>query len=494
MYLGAPRNRFAVRDLRFARDHLAVVLAPHALHVDVEVELAHAADDGLLRLFVLVHAEGRVFFREAIERLRKVRLGGAVLRCDRERDDGRGHVHRRQRQIDLAVRERFAGASLDAVERDDVACFGGRDLLAVLGVHTEHARDAHFPHLVARIEDGIAGRNRPLIDAEVRELPVLVLLQLERQADERLRRIRVDHDFLFALALIVRLVDDVGRTGEVVHDAVEEQLHALVLDRRSAHHGGHLESERCPTDRGAQLLHRDRLFVDELLGELVVDVGDVMNDGLARRGCGLCELRRDFFFANGLSVRPIEEEGFADNRVDDSPELRLRADRDLDLDGVVSELFLEHVRDALVVRARIVHLVDEGDPRHAVALHLLVDGDRLALNPLARVEDENRAVEDAQRALDLDREVHVTGGIDDVDVVGLKLLLRSVPNAVGRGRLDRDALLALEIHRVHLGADAVLAAHLVDLVNSTRVKEDALGERRLPGVDVRRDADVADAV
>ena len=158
------------------------------------------------------------------------------------------------------------------------------------------------------------------------------------------------------------------------------------------------------------------------------------------------------------------------------------------------ELLLEHLGHALVVGARVVHLVDEGDARHAVALHLLVDGDRLALHALARVEHEDRAVEHAQRALHLDGEVDVAGGVDDVDVVVRELILRSVPDAVGRGGLDRDALLALEIHRVHLGADAVLAAHLVNLVDSTRVEQDALGERRLARVDVGGDADVADAV
>ena len=41
----------------------------------------------------------------------------------------------------------------------------------------------------------------------------------------------------------------------------------------------------------------------------------------------------------------------------------LGAHRDLDLDRVVAELLLEHVRDALVVGARVVHLVDERDAR-----------------------------------------------------------------------------------------------------------------------------------
>src|SRR4029079_12081516 len=112
----ALRDGLAVGNLGFASDDVAVVLAAHALHVDVYVELAHAADDGLLRLFVLVHAEGRVFLREAVQGLREVRLGRAILRRDGERYHGRGHVHRRERDVLLAVGEGFARARFDAVE------------------------------------------------------------------------------------------------------------------------------------------------------------------------------------------------------------------------------------------------------------------------------------------------------------------------------------------------------------------------------------------
>ena len=44
---------------------------------------------------------------------------------------------------------------------------------------------------------------RPLVDAEVRQLAVLVLLQLEREPDERLRRVGLDDDLLFLIVLVV---------------------------------------------------------------------------------------------------------------------------------------------------------------------------------------------------------------------------------------------------------------------------------------------------
>src|SRR4029077_18572974 len=70
----------------------------------------------------------------------------------------------------------------------------------------------------------------------------------------------------------------------------------------------------------------------------------------------------------------------------------------------------------------------------------------------------------------------------------------AVPLAVGGRRLDGDALLALQVHRVHLRADARLAADLFDFVDLAGVEEDALRERGLPRVDVGRDTDVANLV
>src|SRR5678816_3860309 len=96
--------------------------------------------------------------------------------------------------------------------------------------------------------------------------------------------------------------------------------------------------------------------------------------------------------------------------------------------------------------------------RDVVTAHLAVDGVRLRLHARGATQDQHGPVQHAQRSLDLDGEVDVPGRVDQVDVV-------TVPHAVGRGRLDGDALLALEIHRVHLGADAGLASDLLDLVD-----------------------------
>ena len=128
-----------------------------------------------------------------------------------------------------------------------------------------------------------------------------------------------------------------------------------------------------------------------------------------------------------------------------------------------------------------VHLVDVGDPRHAVLVGLAPHGLGLRLDAGDGVEQRDRAVEDAQRALDLDREVDVAGGVDDVHpVVG-------PVGGGGRGG-DRDPALLLLGHPVHRRGALV---DLAELVRAPRVEQDALGGRRLAGVDVRHDPDVA---
>src|SRR5206468_8304094 len=130
--------------------------------------------------------------------------------------------------------------------------------------------------------------------------------------------------------------------------------------------------------------------------------------------------------------------------------------------------------------ADAVHLVDERDARHAVPVGLAPDGLGLRLDAADATEHRDRAVEDAQAAFDLDGEVDVARRVDDVDAV-------VAPEAGRRGGRDGDAALLLLHHPVHHGGAFV---DLADLVADTGVVEDALGRRRLAGIDVSHDADV----
>ncbi len=169
------------------------------------------------------------------------------------------------------------------------------------------------------------------------------------------------------------------------------------------------------------------------------------------------------------------------DQVDDALERLGGTPRDLHRGGLGGELRDHHLDALLEVRPDAVHLVDERDARHAVAVGLAPDGLRLRLHARDGVEDRDGAVQDAERALHLGREVDVSRRVDDVDPVVL-------PHAGRRGRRDRDAALLLLDHPVHRRGAVV---DLAELVVDARVVEDALGSRRLARVDVGHDADVS---
>ena len=153
----------------------------------------------------------------------------------------------------------------------------------------------------------------------------------------------------------------------------------------------------------------------------------------------------------------------------------------MDRDGLHAEAIADGFDAGFEVGADLVHLVDEHEARHVVAIGLAPDGFGLRLHALVAVEHGDAAVEHAQRTLHLDGEVHVAGGVDDVEAL-------AVPHGGGGGRGDGDPPLLLLLHPVH-GRGAVV--DFADLMALARVVENPLGGRRLAGVDVRHDAEVA---
>ena len=93
------------------------------------------------------------------------------------------------------------------------------------------------------------------------------------------------------------------------------------------------------------------------------------------------------------------------------------AERPLDRDRVRAEALLHAVDAHEEVGADLVHLVHERDARDVVLVRLAPHRLALRLDAVAAVEHRDRAVEDAEAALDLDREVDVARRVDDVDAV-----------------------------------------------------------------------------
>ena len=147
--------------------------------------------------------------------------------------------------------------------------------------------------------------------------------------------------------------------------------------------------------------------------------------------------------------------------------------------GVEADDVLDLLAHALRLGRGEVDLVDDGEDVEVVLDGQVAVGERLGLDALRGIDDEDGPLARGQRAGDFVREVDVAGGVDQVEGV------LAVAERDGAG-LDGDAALALEVHVVEH-----LLVHLARL-HRARDLQQTVGERRLAVIDVGDDGEVAD--
>ena len=199
-------------------------------------------------------------------------------------------------------------------------------------------------------------------------------------------------------------------------------------------------------------------------------------------------IRRNVLIADVLAQIVVVNLGAHGHQVDDTLEGILSADRQLDRDCIALEAILHHLDNIEEIRAHDVHLVDERHTRDMIVVRLMPNGLRLRLYAALCAEYGHRTIKDTQGALNLNGEVHVARGVDDVDTMFRVLLTGTGPVAGGRRGGDGDTTLLLLRHPVH-GGGAVMG--VADLVVYTGVIQNTLGSRGLAGIDVRHDADIS---
>jgi len=259
-------------------------------------------------------------------------------------------------------------------------------------------------------------------------------------------------------------------------------LHTLVLERRATKDRNELAVDGTATDQRFQLrlvgllafqvsfhgffVEFNRGF-DQLFAIFCGAFGEVCGNFL------LVELRsqRLLFPNHRLHLHQIDKTGI----------FVLSTNRKLKNQRIGTEALDNHFNGAVEVRADLVHLVDEHHPRNLVLVALAPDGFGLRLDAGIGIKQRNSPVKHAQRTLDFNREVNVSGRVNDVQA----LVVPETGRCSGR---DRDATLLLLLHPVHRGRAIV---NFTDLVALTGIVEHTFGGRGLAGINMSHDAEIA---
>ena len=293
-------------------------------------------------------------------------------------------------------------------------------------MHPHNAAEA-LPLAGALVDHLVTLFHRALINAHEGELAVRIVDQLERHAHERLGRIGGQREFFFGIVPLLGLNFVGQRRRQVAHDRIQQRLHAFVLVGRAHEHRRGVLILHGVFHRGVDQFFRHFLLGQQHFHQLVAVHRQTFQHRVALLLGFFQHVGGNGFAAHVFAVVAVEVHGLHRDQVDDACEFVFLADGKLHQNGVAFQLLAHLLHHPLRIGAGAVHLVDERQSRHMVALHLAIDGHRLTLYATHRAEHEDGAVQHAQAAFHLDGEIDVARRIDEIDLVVGPLCRR--PNA-----------------------------------------------------------------
>ena len=468
--------------LRLADVGFHLELTQESVDDDLQMELTHAGNDRLARLLVRVGLEGRVLFRQLLERDGHLLLARLRLGLDRHANDGIGEFHGLQDDGVLLVAERIAGRGVfQAHRRGDIAGIDLLKVFSVVGVHQQDAAQALTLSL-GGVHDRLAGLQRAGIDTEETQLAHIGVGH-DLKGQRREGRLIGGVADLGLIGLGIDTLDsrDIQRRGHIIDDRVEQLLYAFVFVGSAAGDGDHFHRTGGLPDRRTDLVRRDFFAFEICFHDLFVEVGDSFQQLIAVLLSEGTHILGDLLGAHILAEIIVINSGVHIHKVDNTFEAVFTPDRKLDRNGIALEPLMHHVQHTVEIRAGDVHLVDVDHPGNMIVVGLSPDGFRLGFHAALGAQDRHAAVKHSQGAFDLGGKVHMARGVNDVDA-------RVPPMAGGGGRGDGDAALLLLLHPVHRGSAFM---GLTELVVDARVEQDAFRRGRLSGVDMSHDADIS---
>src|SRR5581483_12503179 len=142
------------------------------------------------------------------------------------------------------------------------------------------------------------------------------------------------------------------------------------------------------------------------------------------------------------------------------------------------------IDDVVEVCANAIELVDEHDPWNAILVGLPPHRFRLRLDTTNTAEDNNSTVKHTQAALDFGGEIHVSGGVNDIDLVIL-------PLACNRGGGDGNPALPFLRHPI---SDCGSFVNLADFMRHAGVVQHALTDGGFATVHMGDNADITNTL
>src|SRR6056300_167656 len=212
-----------------------------------------------------------------------------------------------------------------------------------------------------------------------------------------------------------------GWRGQKLDDCVKNRLNPLVLERRSPEYWDNLIREGPRTQTLLDFLLAELTPLEILGHQVFIGFCGSFHHVLAQFRDFIRQVFRDVSILKGHSLIVfIPENGFILDEIDDTFKFIFGTNRHVNGHRVAVETITKLSDDTLKIRSRTIHFIDEDHSRYFILVGLTPDRLGLRLNTGGATKHHYRAIEDAERTLNLNREVDVSGGIDDIDSMLIK--------------------------------------------------------------------------
>ncbi len=255
------------------------------------------------------------------------------------------------------------------------------------------------------------------------------------------------------------------RRGEITQ-RIDEVAHTEIAQRRTEEYRRHVTFQERLTVEGAAGFQSQFRFLDK---DLALIFRQTIGDSLRAVD------------RKAIHLRVVATKGVFSKIVSATEALR-PADRPGDRRGIERKLFLDLIQNLEGIAAFAVHLVDEGDDRNIAHAANFEKLQRARLDTLGGIDDHDRRIHRRQRAVGVIGKVFVAGRIEDVE--------DAVVIFEGHDRSDdRNAALALDLHPVRTGLDAILLRlHLTGKLDRSAEQQQFFRKRGLTRVRVRNNS------
>ena len=261
-----------------------------------------------------------------------------------------------------------------------------------------------------------------------------------------------------------------ARAGRVLEEAVQQELHAEIVDGAAEEHGRGLVGQHggiVPVVAG--VLEHFQLFDGSVEGGIVESAAQ---DFVVQSA----DLHGGAVLAADGSFEQVHEARLA---VKHALELEAVADGPVDRERANAEDALQLIEQGERVLHRAVALVDEGKDRHAAAAADLKELAGLRFDAFGGIDDHHDRVYGGEDTIGILGEILVAGGVKQVEAVAGVIKLQD-------GGADRDAALLLQLHPVGgRGALVLAGGHRAGELHRPAVQQELFRERGLARVRMR---------